>query len=354
MKQRALDTVLGKVSRSLSLIEWKTYNTHNFKKDALYYHLNIQPNVNQNATDFWQKIVRKLFYEDNDCLIIVTDDDNFLIVDDYQVNEYAFYENNYHDIIVDDYPVKRAYSESEVIHLTYNNSDLKLVLNQLDESYGDLFNRLINIAMLTNQVRATTKINGTMLKKEGAQEALQKLMDKIFKVFSNNTYANVPVQDGFEYEEHSKETGNSRSQVDEMNKVSDEYMDAVLQAIGIHPALIHGDMADTSHHKEEYLINVIQPLVEQISDEINRKFYDPEEYMAGDYIKGSTVKLRYTNIFDLATKAEKLLGIGSFSPDDIREEAGYERLNTTESSAYYMTKNIQPVKGGENTEQETS
>lgn len=350
MKQRALDTVLGKVARSLSLVEWKTFNGGNFKRDDLYYHLNVQPNLNDNATEFWQKVIRKLFYEDNDCLIIVTKEDYFLVADDFQIKEFAVYPNIYSDIVVNGLNMGRSFSETEVIHLKYENTDLKRLVHQLDDSYGDLFARLIQVAMRTNQVRATAKLTGSLSKQKNAQSYLQTFVDKVFKAFSNKTVGVVPLQDGMEYEEHSSSTGIANSQVDEMNKISDEYLDAVLQVVGIHPSLIYGDMADVSQHKDEYLINVIQPLVEQISDEINRKFYTPKEYISGNYVKASTLKLRYINIFDIATSAEKLIGIGSFSPDDIREEAGYERLENAESSAYYLTKNIEPLKGGENTE----
>lgn len=86
MKQRAIDVVVGRIARSLSLVNWKTYEKGKYKPDSLYYHLNVQPNINQNATDFWEEVVRKLF-EYTEVLIVVTSDDQFIIADDFEVTK---------------------------------------------------------------------------------------------------------------------------------------------------------------------------------------------------------------------------------------------------------------------------
>jgi len=356
MKQRAMDVAVGRIARSLAMIDWKTYDKRKYHPDDLFYHLNVEPNRNQNATEFWQEVVYKLF-EDQEVLIIITADDQFIIADDYEMDRYVFYENVYKNIQIDSITLDKWYEESEVIHLKYHNPNLKLIFRELDESYGKLFNRLVDVAMRTNQIRGTAKLTGALAKNEKAIEYLQTFVDKLFAVFRDRSVAIAPVQDGMEYNEVSRES-NTRSQVDELNKVSDEYLNAVLEAVGIHPALISGDMAEIEHHQDNYISNVVQPLVELITGEVNRKFYTPNEFLEGTRMTPSVFKLRYISIFDVGTQAEKLVETASFTPNDIREATGHEREeNQPELDEYYLTKNIVPItnsKGGEEDKQETS
>lgn len=356
MKQRALDVAIGTVARDLSLVEWKTFDEGKYKRDSLYYHLNVEPNVNQNATEFWEEVVRKLFYDDSEVLILVTSDDQFVIADYFNVKKYVVKENVYTDIKVDGFTFDKNYFESEVIHLKYQNLQLKTILNELDESYGTLFNRLVQVAMRTNQIRGTAKLTGSLAKNENAQSYLQTFVDNIFKAFGTKSEAIVPIQDGMEYNEVSRES-NTRSQVDELNKVSNEYLNSVLQAIGMHPALVSGDMADVEKHQDKYILNVIQPLVEQIADEINRKFFTVEDFFKGSRVKSSVVKLRFVSIFDMGAQAEKLVGSSTFTPNEVREAAGYETIDDPKLDQYYLTKNIIPidsVEGGDDNKQEIS
>lgn len=356
MKQHALDVAIGTVARDLSLVDWKTFEKGKFKRDDLYYHLNIEPNRNQNAADFWEEVVHKLFYDRSEVLIVITADDQFVIADDFNSTNYVLKENIYTDIQKDGFKFDRTFKESEVIHLKYKNLKLKKIVRELDDSYGKLFNRLVQVSMRTNQIRGTAKLTGQLAKGKNAQEKLQNFVNKIFEAFKSKSEAIIPLQDGMEYEEVSREA-NTRSQVDELNKVSKEYLNSVLEAIGIHPSMINGEMADVSQHRDKYLLNVIQPLIEQVTDEINRKFYDRTEYMQGSRLNPSVVKLRFVSIFDMGTQAEKLVGSSTFTPNEVREAGGYERIDDPKMDQYYLTKNIVPIdeiEGGDENKQEAS
>lgn len=350
MKQRAIDVVIGRVGRSLSLVNWKTYEKGKYNPDDLYYHLNVEPNVNQNSTEFWQEVVQKLF-EEQEVLIVITQDDQFTIADSFEVEKLVLKPNLYYNVQKDEMKFNRSFSEDEVIHLTYYNLNLKKIFQELDESYGKLFARLVQVAMRTNQIRGTAKLTGQLAKNDKAIEYLQTFVDKLFAVFKNKSVAIAPVQDGMEYEEFSREQ-NTRSQVDELNKVSDEYLNTVLEAVGIHPALVSGDMAEVEKHQDHYISGVIQPLVELIADEINRKFYLPKEFLEGSRLKPSVVRLRYISIFDVGNSAEKIIESAVTNPNEVREELDLEPVEEQEMYAYYLTKNIQPLKGGDDDKQE--
>lgn len=57
-------------------------------------------------------------------LVILTDDNDLLIVDDFERVEYAVYPDVFRNVTVKDYTFQRTYQMDEVIYLTYNNEKL--------------------------------------------------------------------------------------------------------------------------------------------------------------------------------------------------------------------------------------
>ncbi|PFL87549.1 phage portal protein, partial [Bacillus cereus] len=88
MKRLAIDTCVSFLGRTISQSEFRIRNGKAFKKNELYYRLNVRPNKNMTASTFWERFVRKLIY-DNECLVIQADDGDLLIADGFQHNEYA-------------------------------------------------------------------------------------------------------------------------------------------------------------------------------------------------------------------------------------------------------------------------
>ncbi len=92
MKRLAIDTCVSFLGRTISQSEFRVRNGKAFKKDELYYRLNVRPNKNMTCKYFWEKFVRKLIY-DNECLVIQADDGDLLIADGFQHNEYVVFED---------------------------------------------------------------------------------------------------------------------------------------------------------------------------------------------------------------------------------------------------------------------
>ena len=57
------------VARTISQSEFRVMTGNKREKDDLHYKLNVQPNKNQNAVDFWQKFIYKLII-DNEVLVV--------------------------------------------------------------------------------------------------------------------------------------------------------------------------------------------------------------------------------------------------------------------------------------------
>ena len=116
------------------------------------------------------------------------------------------------------------------------------MIDGLYKDYADLFASVLGSQKRKNQTRATVDIDNSVAKDEKKLAQLQAFIDKLYKSIRKNTdVAIVPQQPGFAYKEHAAGTGNQS--VDEINKVTNGFLDQIAMAIGIPAGLLHGDLA---------------------------------------------------------------------------------------------------------------
>jgi HK97 family phage portal protein len=346
MKRLAVDTCASFLGRTISQSEFRIRKNGQFVKDELYYRLNVRPNKNMTASTFWQTVAQKLIY-DNECLIIQSDDDDLLIADDFKHNQFAVLEDYFSNVIVKDYEFKRSFKQSEVIHLRYANEKLTPLIDGIYADYGDLFGRILSSQKRKNQIRATVDMDMLSAKSKEHQAKLQEFINNMYKAIGEKDVAIIPQQPGFKYEEASSGNGQTQS-VDEINKVTNGFLDQVAMAIGIPVSLLHGDMADVEKQTKNYMLFTVNPFLKKIKDEGNYKFLTKEEYLRGNRMEIKTIS--YNSLFDIADKVDKLASSGAFKLNEIREEAGWERSDDPRLDKHYITKNyaeIDSLEGGE-------
>ena len=353
MKKLAIDTCVSFIGRTISQSEFRVKNGDNFVKDELYYRLNIRPNKNQTASTFWQTFIQKLIYE-NECLIIQADDGDLLIADSFTHKEYAVYDDIFSNVVVKGFEFKTSFKQEDVIHLRYSNEKLGPLIDSLFVDYGELFGRVLASQKRKNQIRGTVDMDMISAKTTEQQAKLQEFINNMYKAIDTKDVAIVPQQKGIKYEEVSA-NGLSGQSVDEINKVTNGFLDQIAFALGIPVSLLRGDMADVEKQTKNYMFFTIVPLLKKIKDEANVKFFDQNEYLSGKCIE--IRKASYQNIFDLATAVDKLRASGMFTGNELRSELGFERVDDPLLDKYVITKNYQEsseaLKGGENSDSET-
>ncbi|MCA1029369.1 phage portal protein [Cytobacillus kochii] len=344
LKKIAVDTCVSFLARTISQSEFRVKNGKKFIKDDLYYHLNVRPNKNMTASTFWRTFVHKLVY-DNECLIIQADDGDLLIADDFQHNEYAVMEDTFTNVVVKNYEFKRSFRQNEVIHLRYKNERLSPLINGLFADYGDLFGKILNFQKRKGQIRATVDMDLVASKSKEHQEKLQQFIDKLYSAIDQKDVAVVPQQKGHEYKEQNNGSTSSQS-VEEVNKVTDGFLDKVAMAIGIPLGLLHGDMADVEKQTKNYMLYTVSPLLKQIKDEGDAKFFTKTEYLNGKCI--DIRKVQYQSVFELANAVDKLRSSGIMNGNELRDELGREEVDDPIMNKYVITKNYSEVlEGGE-------
>ncbi|MBG9616697.1 portal protein [Bacillus cereus] len=348
MKRLAIDTCISFLGRTISQSEFRVKNGEVFEKNELYYRLNVRPNKNMTASTFWEKFIQKLVY-DNECLVIQADDGDLLIADDFEHNEYAVFEDTFTNVTVKDYQFKRSFKQSEVIHLRYRNDKLSPLIDGLFADYGDLFGRILSSQKRKNQIRGTVDMDMIGAKIQEQVDKLQKFIDDMYQAIGKKDIAIVPQQKGIEYKEVYNGSANGPS-VEEINKVTNGFLNQVAMAMGISTALIYGEMADVEKQTKNYMNFTVKPLLKKISDEVNVKFFEMNEYLEGQRVEVKSIS--YQTIFELAESIDKLISSGAFKGNEVRLEAGYEVSDDPNLNKHYITKNYAEMnagEGGENT-----
>ncbi|MBU5214569.1 phage portal protein [Heyndrickxia oleronia] len=350
LKKMALETCINFIGRTISQSDFRIVKNSKRQLDDWHYLLNVRPNTDQSAADFWQKFIYELIHE-NEVLVILTDNNDLLIADSFTRIEYAVYPDVFKDITVKDYTFQRSFKMDEVIYLKYNNEKLTKFMDGMFDDFANLFSRMIEVSLRKNQIRGLVGLDSNQQLTEENRNKLQKFIDKLFSSFRNNSIALVPKVKGIEYDEvASGDSKNSGQSVDELTKLKKSLIDDVANILGIPNALIHGELSDYETSIKAYLKFCINPLNKKIADELNAKLIEKE-----DYLKGEKIQIRgiaELNPLEVADAVDKLRASGVYNGNEIREKLGDERVDNPALDEYVITKNYQSAKSVEGGESE--
>lgn len=337
LKQAALNTCIEFLARTLSQSEFRFLDADNKSlKDQSWYKLNVRPNTDLSSTDFWQKVIYKLIY-DNEVLIVVTDTKDLVVADNYNRKKYALYPDIFEDVTVSDYEFERSFNMDEVIYLTYNNERLKKFTEGLFADYGEIFGRMISAQMRNYQIRGIMNVDSNAVNDEKNTKKMQNYVNKVVNAFSNNGVAVAPLTKGFDYQDVSSASKSNNAPFDELGKLFRSLIDIVAKAIGIPPSLIHGEMADLDNAMKSYIKFCIKPLIKKIEDELNAKLLKQNEVIKGKRIK--VIGIDKKDPLEMAESIDKLVSSSTFTPNQVLVLLGEEPSDDPQMDQYFVTKN---------------
>ncbi|MCM3068061.1 phage portal protein [Priestia flexa] len=350
LKQLAIEICINFIARTVAQSDFRIMQNKNRIRDNWDYLLNVRPNTDSSASDFWQDAIYKLIHE-QEVLIILNDSGDLLIADSFIREERAVYPDTFKNVTVKEFTFMRSFSMEEVIYLTYNNEKLSRFMNGMFEDFTQLFSRMVESSMFANQVRATAGIESTQKLDEESLGKLQNFIDRMFKSFRKNAFAIVPKLKGFEYDEITDGSNGGRS-IDEITKVLDKAIEYVAELLGIPPVIVQGSLSDYETALKSYIKFTYNPLLKKISDELNAKLLDKKEYQLGKRIE--IVGIQVKSVTENAEAVDKLVASGAYTRNEVREKFGDERVDDPELDKYVITKNYQTVEGGETNESKTT
>lgn len=332
LRQSALDTVIGKIKNTSSLIKFDT------KDEILNHKLNVKPNDNENKSDFRNKVIDLMLLE-GECLVVRVKG-NLYVADSFSVDGREFEDRTYKDIVIGEVVLNDQFKSKDVFHFRYTNDKLKKFLRDLDESYAKLFSRLIEVHMRNNQIRIYAEF-AQGKKDDKSQQKYKEFLRGMEDKIRNDSVAVIPTQKDWKPTENAQNY-ESRS-IKEVGDLESMYVRQVANILQVPPLLFSGDLADVSQHKDSYIKDCIRPLMQVMADEVNAKYFSLKEYMNDGGVKVNAVHALFNSEFEMGNATEKMIGSGVWTVDDILELTGKERENTIVTTQRYLTKNIAPI-----------
>ena len=116
LKSLAIDKSAEFIARIFAKSAFKYQENGKAKSSDWDYLLNVRPNKNESASDFWQKVVYRLITK-NEVLIFLTTDDQLLVADSYTRTKYAVYDD------VFEYVTCRGYTFEKHFRMSCHNCD---------------------------------------------------------------------------------------------------------------------------------------------------------------------------------------------------------------------------------------
>lgn len=370
-KNYALQICINKLADALALCEFQTFRQGKQIEESMWYRFNIEPNKNQNQTEFWNKIIYKMVYCADGALVIQSNDGQFIVADDFSVTEYAFLDNVYSDIVLPgNYRLPGTRLESDVLHFKLHNSKIHEVVNSIYDDYGKIIAGTIRNYNRGNSIKMQLSIdsifeqfkNKEVIKADGTKTneyntILEDLFENKFKPIFDEKDSITPMQKGLTLEKiDNSNGGNTKSGTHTTRDIYDAFNDiinTVADAFGVPRGLLKGDVADNEGLMKMFITFPVRSLVDNLQTEINRKIYKEAGLLKGNKLKIQTNTIRTYDPVDVAAAAEALYRIGSINSDYVRVNfLNEEPLNTELSQAYFVTKNYE--KEGETNDQNSN
>lgn len=337
-REMAFWSAVNLVANAISKCEFKTFQGGKEVKGEEYYLWNVEPNQNQNSSEFIHQWIAQLLRK-NECLI-VENGGKMYVADGFTKTPYALYEDVFTQVTIKDFTFNRSFTQKEVLYFKLNETSMRQVANSLYDSYS----RLLEYSMKAYQKSRGTKgtFNYETLPLAGTNEraAFDSLInDKIGK-WLNGDNAALPLGKGQSWKELEHKTYSSESTRDIRAQI-DDISDFTAKCYGIPPSLLRGDLQGTKDAVDNFLTFCIDPLADMLQEEINRKRNGFKGMSKGNHLKIDTKQIKHVDLLSVSTAIDKLIGSAAYSVNDIRILCGDEPIDEPWANQHWVTKNYE-------------
>ena len=330
------------VANALGRCEFRTFRNHKEIQEREAYLWNVSPNVNQNSSAFLHKLVARL-YENNEALIVDAlprgDLPSLVVADSWQQPEdWPSRQREYRGVQVGDYTYQYPFYENQVLHLQLNHCDMRPVLTGLYNSYIRLVQAAMQDYQWSHGKHWKVHINQIVGGDQEFPQKFQAMLADQIKPFLESSGAILPEFDGYTYEDVSGSGGKGDTR--DIRALIEDIFDFTARAFLIPAVLVNGSVEGTEDANTRFLTNCIDPLADQLQEEINRKRYGYEGWARGDYLRVDTSSIIHFDLFANAANVEKLVGSGAYTINDVRRAANQAIINEPWANEHFMTLNI--------------
>ena len=338
--RKSVDMIAKAISKSEILVQ---SGSDSATINGNYYRLNIRPNDNETAYEFWYNVAVRLL-EDQECLIVPIQDKLF-VADSWNVDQNIIKPKKYTGISLDCagdvMNINKSFKADEVIHIRYPMQEIAAYLRAILNQYDKLADAATSLYQLSRSPKFIFKLNapGTMKLKDsktGEMIAIDRFAEMLLDAIKEDKMSMLRLSEGMDLTQLVINSNVSQAEIKDIVSASNK---AAANAFNIPLSCYEGTITEKSDATNEFITYAVSPLVKVINDALNAWMVGEDDYIRGQRITMWLGNFAHKDLIDAAAGLEKLRGIG-FNFDEIRQAVGYNALNTEFSRARALTKNF--------------
>lgn len=358
LSKMAIDKAVGMIAHAIAKSEFVVQRKDRRVRDHVYWILNVRPNPNETATDFWITAIKKLLTED-ECLICSMSG-MIYIIDTYTSDNAVMLPRIYRNVYIksngETYKLNKNFRADDVIHLRAQNKKVRRYLESVLKMYNDTVSAIAAAKKLESTPKFTMDIPGQLpvirTKDENGKErnlTIDEYKKSIKKLLESDDIEVLLNQNGMKIEQLKTETGTTS---EDIVKIANEIFTECAFAFDIPKAVFLGEITEKADSTNEFITYAVGWIKELIDDSLNAKMVGEDSYLKGERIWIDMSRYKHRDLVESAANLDKLRSIG-FNFDEILEAVGREPLNTEFSQERVVTKNYTNDLGGEGSEEKT-
>lgn len=343
IRELALCTCINLIASAVGRCDFQTFEQFQSVRNTETYLWNVEPNVNENSTAFFHRLIDKLCRE-NEVLVVPTAhrDGRVLmnVADSWdKPSRYPQKMQEYKNVRVGEVAYTKTFRENEVLHLTLHHTNAGNVVKLLWESYSRLFSAASSAYTWSQGRHLKVKVSQIAQGTANFQENFQKMMTEEVGKFLKSENGVLPEFSGYEYSDIGGSSNTERSTRD-IRKLIDDIFDFTAMSLDIPPVLLHGQVEGIKEAVQHWMTTGICPITDQLEEEINRKRYGYELWQQGTYLHIDTSTVSHLDLFANACNIEKLIGSGAYSINDVLRASGQPEIDAEWARVHWLTLNI--------------
>lgn len=333
----ALYIAVSYIANAISKCEIKVFEKGKAVKNELYWALNVSPNPNQNASEFWNRAISKCLYENKSLMVQPMRHRNwFYIADSFSPEPVPLGEDLFSGVAIGDQSIPQTFKSSDVCLFRLEDKRAVGCVNAL---YDDLARLIASSDKAFEKARGDRFTWRTPSRPSGGGQAVKQDADAVADMlapFVNGATGVLPLKDGQELARVAPPQADAGEPIELRRAI----FDFTAQALKIPQSMMYGNMTNTTEIVNQFITFAVDPYAAMISDEMTRTFFDYESWDGGrNRIRVDTSHISHVDVFQMADKVEKLFGSGLYTIDDLRVAVGDDALDTDFSKAHWVSKN---------------
>lgn len=350
----AVEKAIGMVAHAIAKSEFIVQGKNERMRNELYWSLNVKPNPNETATEFWIEVIQRLL-KNSECLICISGK-KFYIADSFQVNNSVMLNQIYSNITItangESLQLNNTYTSDEVIHLKAKNKKIRAYMETVMKMHDDVVSAMEAAIKISKTPKFILKIAGAMpvirtLRADGTEQTLtvDEFKKNIKNLLESENIEILQASNGLEISQLKIDTAVTSEDV---VKISKEIFEECAFAFDIPKTVFTGEITEKADSTNEFITYAVGWVAEILNDAMNATLVGKESFLSGEYIWIDLSGFKHRDLVESANYLDKLRSIG-FSLDEIRQAIGWEPLNTPFSQERVITKNYTNDLGSENT-----